>query len=135
MAEPTRPAPAKLYGRRNGFWIPAGGIASATLAPTVAEITDASVIEMTLRFFQAPNPTPNTNVVDEERRWGDTKTFQQLGTTTYQGGQFTAQMDDQAAAASEAVEAWEEFIAGARPMPDAQYIAEIARRFGFKWSG
>jgi len=28
----------------------------------------------------------------------------------------------------------EEFIAGARPMPDAEYIAEMARRFGFKWS-
>jgi NAD(P)-dependent dehydrogenase (short-subunit alcohol dehydrogenase family) len=27
----------------------------------------------------------------------------------------------------------EEFIAGARPMPDADYIAEMARRFGFKW--
>jgi hypothetical protein len=28
----------------------------------------------------------------------------------------------------------EEFIAGARPMPDAEYIAEMARRFGFDWS-
>ena len=28
----------------------------------------------------------------------------------------------------------EEFIAGARPMPDAEYIDEMARRFGFKWS-
>jgi NAD(P)-dependent dehydrogenase (short-subunit alcohol dehydrogenase family) len=28
----------------------------------------------------------------------------------------------------------EEFIAGARPMPDAEYIAEMARRFGFKWT-
>ena len=28
----------------------------------------------------------------------------------------------------------EEFIAGARPMPDADYLAEMARRFGFTWS-
>ena len=28
----------------------------------------------------------------------------------------------------------EEFIAGARPMPDAEYLAEMARRFGFNWS-
>jgi NAD(P)-dependent dehydrogenase (short-subunit alcohol dehydrogenase family) len=28
----------------------------------------------------------------------------------------------------------EEFIAGARPMSDADYIAEMAGRFGFKWS-
>lgn len=28
----------------------------------------------------------------------------------------------------------EEFIAGARPMPDAEYIEQMARRFGFKWS-
>ena len=28
----------------------------------------------------------------------------------------------------------EEFVAGARPMPDAEYIAEMARRFGFTWS-
>ena len=28
----------------------------------------------------------------------------------------------------------EDFIAGARPMPDTEYIAEMARRFGFQWS-
>ena len=28
----------------------------------------------------------------------------------------------------------EDFIAGARPMPDAEYIEQLARRFGFKWS-
>jgi NAD(P)-dependent dehydrogenase (short-subunit alcohol dehydrogenase family) len=27
----------------------------------------------------------------------------------------------------------EEFIAGARPMPDAEYLAEMKRRFGFDW--
>jgi hypothetical protein len=28
----------------------------------------------------------------------------------------------------------EEYIAGARPMPDAEYIAEVARRYGFTWT-
>jgi hypothetical protein len=28
----------------------------------------------------------------------------------------------------------EEYIAGARPMPDAQYLAEMQQRYGFDWS-
>ena len=28
----------------------------------------------------------------------------------------------------------EEYIAGARPMPDAQYLAEMQQRYGFEWS-
>ena len=27
----------------------------------------------------------------------------------------------------------EEYVAGARPMPDAEYLAEMKRRFGFDW--
>jgi hypothetical protein len=27
----------------------------------------------------------------------------------------------------------EEYIAGARPMPDDQYLAEMRRRYGFEW--
>jgi hypothetical protein len=27
----------------------------------------------------------------------------------------------------------EEFIAGARPMPDAEYLAQMKARFGFDW--
>ena len=28
----------------------------------------------------------------------------------------------------------EEYVAGARPMPDAQYLAEMQQRYGFEWS-
>lgn len=110
MAEPLRPAAAKLYGRRNIIFVPT--IASATLAPTVAEVTGVSSLDITLIAFDAPSPTQNTNRVTQERRFGDTLTFEYVGTTSYQGGDFTYQFDSQGAALSSGVKAWEKFYAG-----------------------
>lgn len=110
MAEPTRPAAAKLYGRENWIFVPT--IASATLAPTVAEINAASGLDITNMVFSdgAPSPTQSTNLVDQQRRFGDTTTAQFVGTTTYGGGEFTFQFNQQGAAASEGVLAWEKFL-------------------------
>lgn len=110
MAEPLRPTAAKLYGRENWIFVPT--IASGTLAPTVAEITGASSLDITNIVFQdgAPAPSQATNVVDQNRRFGDTTVAQFVGTTTYGGGEFTYQFNAQGAAASDPVLAWEKFL-------------------------
>lgn len=110
MTEPTRPAAAKLYGRENWIFIPT--IASGTLAPTVAEINSASGLDITNMAFNdgAPSPSQSTNIVEQNRRFGDTTVSQFVGTTTYSGGEFTYQFNQQGAAASEGVLAWEKFL-------------------------
>jgi hypothetical protein len=109
MAEPLRPAAAKLYGRENWIFVPT--IASATLAPTVAEASGASSLDITNIAFSdgAPSPSKNTNLAEQQRRFGDTATYQFVGTTTYGGGDVTYQFDAQGAAASDPVKAWEKF--------------------------
>lgn len=112
MAEPLRPAAAKVYTRQNWIYVPT--IASATLAPTVAEATAASSLDVTNMVFNdaAPNPEQNTNLVEQNRRLGDAALYQFVGTTTFTGGQVTFQFDSQAAALADAVKAWEKFSAG-----------------------
>lgn len=111
MAEPLRPTPAKLYGRENWIYVPT--IAN-TSAPTVAEVTAASTLDVTRIVFAdgAPSPSQNTNLVSQGRRFGDTTETQFVGTTTYNGGEMTFQFDAQGAAASDGVKAWEKFSAG-----------------------
>lgn len=112
MPEPLRPAPAKVYTRQNWIYIPT--IASATLAPTVAEATAGSALDITNIVFQdgAPTPEQNTNLVEQNRRLGDAALYQFVGTTTFTGGQITIQFDPQGVAASDEVVAWETFAAG-----------------------
>ena len=112
MAEPLRPAPAKVYTRENWIFIPT--IASATLAPTVAEATAASALDITNMVFNdsAPAPEQNTNLVEQNRRLGDAALFQFVGTTTYTGGECTMAFNSQGAALSDSVKAWEKFAAG-----------------------
>lgn len=110
MAEPTRPAAAKSYGRTNWIFVPT--IASTTLAPTAAEINSASGLDITNMVFASGKPTPsqNTNLVDQQRRLGDTTVAQFVGSTTYTGGTMTLAFNQQGAAASEGVLAWEKFL-------------------------
>lgn len=110
MTEPTRPAANQLFGKENWIFVPT--IASATLAPTVAEINAASGLDITNMLFRdgAPSPTQNTNLVDQQERFGDTTTTQFVGKTTYTGGEFTYQFNQQGAAASDGVLAWEKFL-------------------------
>lgn len=112
MAEPLRPNPAKVYTRENWIYIPT--IASATLAPTVAEITAASALDITNMVFADGTPTPeqNTNLVEQNRRLGDAALFQFVGTTTFTGGVITIQFNPQGAALADDVKAWEKFAAG-----------------------
>lgn len=112
MTEPLRPAAAKLYGRSN--WIFIATIASATLAPTVAEVTATSSLDVTNMLIDGnePKPDQNTNLVEQNRRYGDTVMFQFVGTTTMTGGDLMFQFNQQGAALADTVKAWEKFSAG-----------------------
>ncbi|TQK73362.1 hypothetical protein [Nocardioides sp. SLBN-35] len=111
MPEPLRTAPAKLYGRRNWIFIPTIAM-TATLQPTVAEATGASSLDITNIAFDdgAPNPTQETELVSMKRRFGDTKVYQGIGETSYQGGDITYAFDPQGAAASDPVKLWEKWL-------------------------
>lgn len=109
MAEPLRPTPAKTFGRDNWVFVPTiAGFAAGT-GPTAAEVTGASALDFTRIAFadSAPAPTQNTNLVDQNRRFGDTTLQQFVGTTTYQGGQMKYSYDPQSATGSSGVKMWE----------------------------
>lgn len=109
MAEPLRPNPAKVFGRENWIFVPTF---AAYTAPTVTEAAGASALDITRIAFAdgAPAPSQSTNLVEQNRRFGDTKVAQNVGETTYQGGQMNYQFDPQAAAASDAKKAYEKFL-------------------------
>ena len=108
MAEPLRPNPIKTLARENWVFVPT---IADTSAPTVAEITGASALDITRILFAdgAPSPQQNTNVVEQNKRFGDSVVRQQVGTTTYSGGEMRYQFDPQAAAASNGKKAYEKF--------------------------
>lgn len=112
MAEPSRPAATKTYGKKNGIFVPV--IASATLAPTVAEITAAGALDFTLIEFadQAFKPTKSTNRAKQNRRWGDTDQYEFIGETSWEGGDWAFQVAAQAAPASAGKKALETFVEG-----------------------
>lgn len=108
MAEPLRPASRSAHGRENWIFVPT--IANIA-APTVAEVTAASALDITNIAFRngRPAPTQSTALTTAEARLGDTKVRQRIGRTTYNGGEMTYQFDPQGAAASDEVTAWETF--------------------------
>ncbi|MCW2785247.1 MAG: hypothetical protein JWP74_1764 [Marmoricola sp.] len=110
MAAPLRPPSSKAYGRET--WIFTPTIASIT-APTAVEINAAGGLDISCMLFSdTAKPGQSTNLVDRERRLCDTVTFQQIGTTTFSGGEMKAAFDPQGAAASNGVKAWEKFPEG-----------------------
>lgn len=112
MTEPLRPDPAKTYGRENWVFIPS--IASATLAPTVAEYGAASALDVTRIAFAGATPELNSSTerVKQDRRAGDTEAFEFVGETSYEGGDVVMALSPQAAAGSDGKKAWEKFAAG-----------------------
>lgn len=112
MAEPSRPNAIPTFGKKNWIFVPT--IASATLAPTVAEATGASALDFSRIAFAsgAPAPTQNTNRVTAEARYADTTQPENIGLTQYQGGEMTYQFDPQSAAASTGKKMWEKIPEG-----------------------
>lgn len=111
MAAPINPGSAKVFGREK--WIFAPTIAN-TSAPTVAELTGASALDISCYLFDDfGRPQKSTNSVTKNRRVCDTVQYQQIGITQYQGGDMLAAWDPQAAAGSNGKKAWEKFVSGA----------------------
>jgi hypothetical protein len=114
MAEPSRPAPNKAYGRQNWLVIPTTAGYATGVGPSVAEVTGASALDVTNIVFAdaSINPGQSTNTATQQRRLGDTRTYNFSGTTTYSGGDFTYEFDPQAATATAGVALWEKISAG-----------------------
>lgn len=112
MADPIRPAAAKVYQRENWVYVPV--IASSTLAPTVAEIAAASALDITNMVFadSSPDPQQTTQMVKQDKRLGDAVTYEFVGDTEITGGECIMSFNSQAAALADAVKAWEKFSAG-----------------------
>lgn len=141
MAEPLRPAATKTYGRKNWLWIPTWAGYTAGTGPTVAEITSASGLDITRIAFAdgAPAPTQSTNLVDQQKRLGDTSTVQFVGDTTHTGGQMEYAMASQAAALADGVKLWELIPAGTtgflvRRLGVARATTPIAGQFVTGWA-
>lgn len=141
MAAPIRPTSVKAYGREKWVFVPT--IASIA-APTISEVNAAGGLDISCMLFSSTGkPSQNTNLVERERRICDTVTYQQIGTTTYAGGEMLAAFDQQGAAASNGVKAWEKFpegtagylvrrlgIAVATDMAAAQFVDVFPVEFG-----
>jgi len=111
MAEPLRPASTPVFKRRNWLWIPA--IASATLAPTLAEATAASALDITrIIFASSGEPTQATNRVQAERRAGDDKAYERIGITNVTGGDMLYAMNSQGATGSDGTKWFEKIPTG-----------------------
>lgn len=105
-----RPAGAKAYGRDKWVWVPT---IADTAAPTVAELTGASTLDMSCYFYaETGRPSQTTNRVTRPKRVCDTVTFEQIGDTTYAGGDALYALDPQAAPASDDKKAYETFPEG-----------------------
>lgn len=99
MPEPLRPNASKLYGRENWVLIPTVADIDAI---TAAEWNAASSFDISRVIFATTGkPTQSTNRVTTERRLGDTKTYERIGTSNVTGGDMLYAHDDQAAAASD----------------------------------
>lgn len=112
MVAPLRPNSAPTYGKKN--WIFVATIASPALVPTALEVNAAGSLDFTNITFAngTARPTQSTNRVTAERRVGDTTIYEQVGTTTYQGGDMLYALDPQAATGSTGKKAYEKFVAG-----------------------
>lgn len=111
MPEPIRPVAGKMYGQEN--WLLATAIASPTGAPTVAEATAASTLDLTRMLFSSTGrPTPNTNLGEAPSRVGDTDTYQRVGKKQYTGGELRYAINDQAAAGSDPKKLYEKVLVG-----------------------
>ena len=110
MAEPLRPDPAKTFGRENIIFIPT--IASATLAPTVAEGSGASALDVTRIAFKgdAPELGGSTERATPDERFGDTESFEMIGVTKYEGGEAVFAWQPQALTGTDGKKAWEKFL-------------------------
>ena len=110
MAAPIRIASTKAFQREKWVYVPT--IANIN-APTAAEVTAGTVLDISCYLFDSTGrPQQNTNRVTLDRRICDGAQYEQIGTSTYTGGEMLYAVNPQAAALSDGKKAWEKFPAG-----------------------
>lgn len=99
MAEPIRPSSTGLYGRENWVLIPSVADINAI---TATEWAAASSFDISRVIFASTGkPTQATNRVTAERRFGDTKQYERIGTSNVTGGDMLYAFADQDAEGSD----------------------------------
>lgn len=110
MAAPIRIAATKTFQREKWLYVPT--IANIN-SPTVTEVNAASGLDISCYLHSdTTRPTQNTNRVQLARRLCDGAQYEQIGTTTYAGGDLKYAVNPQAAAASDGKKAYEKFPEG-----------------------
>lgn len=105
MADSLRPPGSKLYGRDNWVLIPSVADINAI---TVTEWNAASSFDISrVLFASTGKPSQSTNRVSAERRLGDTKTYERIGTSNVTGGDMLYAHDDQALAGADGQKLYE----------------------------
>ncbi len=112
MPAPLRPNSTPTFGRKN--WVIVAAVASAAKIPTVTEMTTTTSLDITDIMFGdgTDRPSQNTNRVEAIRRWGETTQYENIGITTYTGGNLSYALGTQGAAASDGKKMFERIPAG-----------------------
>jgi len=120
MTAPIRPASTKAYGKEK--WSFVSAIADLD-TPLLTEINAGTSLDISCYLFDSTDrPGQNTNRVSRERRVCDTTTYEQIGTTSYTGGNALYAVNPQAAAGSDGKKALEK-------LPDGT-VGFLVRRLG-----
>lgn len=107
MAAPLRPAATKGYLRDKWIFVPT---LADEEAPTVAELTGASALDVTNMFFaSSARPSVTTNLARAPKRLGDAETFEFVGETQSTIGEIRYAFNPQGAPLSEGKLAYEKF--------------------------
>lgn len=110
MTAPLRPAATKSYLRDTWIFVPT---VSAPGAPTVAELTGASALDVTNMFFaSSARPSASTNLARAPKRIGDAASYEFVGESQESFGEVRYAFNPQAAALSDGKKAFEKFPAG-----------------------
>ena len=110
MTAPIRPASEKAYGREKWVYLAA---CAAVGAPTAAEVGAGTILDISCMLFgDSGRPSQTTNRVKKAKRVCDTVVYEQIGDTSYEGGEIKYAFTSQGAAASNGVKAWEKFPSG-----------------------
>ena len=111
MAAPTRPNGVGSFGKENFWFAPAS---ANPAAPTVAEITAVTGLELTGRMYVEGGGEFSQNVArgTAPRRVADTQIYERAGEVTVSITDLHISLDPQAAAGSEAKAAYEELTDG-----------------------
>lgn len=107
MAAPLRPTATKAYLRDKWIFVPT---LASQAAPTVAELTGASALDVTNMFFQSSaRPSVSTNLARAPKRIGDSETYEFVGETQSTIGEVRYSFNPQGAALSTGKKAYEKF--------------------------